>query len=61
MCGLSCKGNRTKAATLLGITRARLHRRLVQLGLAEAGAATEDGGVTFEEVEFVPHDAEENA
>ena len=30
------KGNKTKAARLLGMTRPRLYRRLVQLGLAEA-------------------------
>jgi DNA-binding NtrC family response regulator len=29
------KGNKTKAAKLLGMSRARLHRRLVQLGLTE--------------------------
>lgn len=29
------KGNKTKAATLLGLNRPRLYRRLVQLGLAE--------------------------
>lgn len=29
------KGNKTKAASLLGITRARLHRRLAQLGMEE--------------------------
>jgi hypothetical protein len=31
----AAKGNKTKAAELLGIHRARLIRRLVQLGLAE--------------------------
>ena len=30
------KGNKTKAASLLGMTRPRLYRRLVQLGLAKA-------------------------
>ncbi|HEY4308183.1 MAG TPA: sigma 54-interacting transcriptional regulator [Pirellulales bacterium] len=30
------KGNKTKAASLLGMTRPRLYRRLVQLGLEEA-------------------------
>jgi DNA-binding NtrC family response regulator len=29
------KGNKTKAARLLGMTRPRLYRRLVQLGLEE--------------------------
>lgn len=31
------KGNKTKAARLLGMTRPRLYRRLVQLGMEEAG------------------------
>ena len=30
------KGNKTKAARLLGMNRPRFYRRLVQLGLAEA-------------------------
>jgi DNA-binding NtrC family response regulator len=34
------KGNKSKAAKLLGLTRPRLYRRLVQLGLESAG----DGG-----------------
>ena len=29
------KGNKTKAASLLGMTRPRLYRRLVQLGMEE--------------------------
>jgi transcriptional regulator with PAS, ATPase and Fis domain len=36
------KGNKTKAARLLGMTRPRLYRRLVQLGMAEADEA--EGG-----------------
>jgi transcriptional regulator with PAS, ATPase and Fis domain len=35
------KGNKTKAAQLLGLNRPRLYRRLVQLGLAEENAAGE--------------------
>ena len=38
------KGNKTKAARLLGMTRPRLYRRLVQLGLAEE----QPGFVAFE-------------
>jgi transcriptional regulator with PAS, ATPase and Fis domain len=40
-------GNRTKAAELLGINRARLIRRLVQLGLAQPTTAEEES-VIFE-------------
>ena len=36
------KGNKTKAAQLLGMTRPRLYRRLVQLGLAEEGEETSE-------------------
>ena len=43
------RGNKTKAAELLGIHRARLIRRLVQLGLAPAASAEEP--VVFEPVE----------
>ena len=43
------RGNKTKAAELLGIHRARLIRRLVQLGLAPAASADEP--VVFEPVE----------
>ena len=43
------RGNKTKAAELLGIHRARLIRRLVQLGLAPATSAEEP--VVFEPVE----------
>lgn len=40
---VQAKGNKTKAAQLLGLSRPRLYRRLVQLGLAE------DAGETPEE------------
>jgi DNA-binding NtrC family response regulator len=46
------RGNKTKAAELLGIHRARLIRRLVQLGLAPAASAEEP--VVFEPVEEPP-------
>jgi DNA-binding NtrC family response regulator len=36
------KGNKSKAAKLLGLTRPRLYRRLVQLGLAQPGEENED-------------------
>ena len=49
------RGNKTKAAELLGIHRARLIRRLVQLGLAPA-ASTEEP-VVFEPVEEPPTQA----
>ena len=45
-------GNKSEAATLLGMTRPRLYRRLVQLGLvAEAPPDTET-----ESPEFIEHD-----
>lgn len=44
---LRSKGNKTRAAGLLGMTRPRLYRRLVQLGLVEEGAEVPQ----FEEVE----------
>ena len=31
------KGNKAKAARLLGLTRPRLYRRMVQLGLEQSG------------------------
>lgn len=43
------RGNKTKAAQLLGIHRARLIRRLVQLGLA--AAPVEGDKIVFEEVD----------
>ena len=45
------KGNKTRAARLVGLTRPRFYRRLVQLGL-------EDGPVVFEEAtgETTPSD-----
>lgn len=46
---VQARGNKTKAAQLLGIHRARLIRRLVQLGLVAAPAASE--AVVFEEVD----------
>ncbi len=46
---VQARGNKTKAAQLLGIHRNRLIRRLVQLGLVAAPAADET--VVFEEVD----------
>jgi len=37
------KGNKTKAAKLLGLNRPRLYRRMVQLGLERAGADDSEG------------------
>jgi len=48
-------GNKTRAATLLGIHRARLIRRLVQLGLAEPSAVKERPDQEEEAVIFEPH------
>jgi DNA-binding NtrC family response regulator len=49
-------GNKSEAATLLGMTRPRLYRRLVQLGFVteEPGAKTE-----AEAPEFIEHDGSE--
>ena len=49
-------GNKSEAATLLGMTRPRLYRRLVQLGLAGEGS---DDGQQPEPPEFIEHDATE--
>ena len=38
------RGNKSKAAKLLGMTRPRLYRRMVQLGLVEEGRGTRDEG-----------------
>jgi DNA-binding NtrC family response regulator len=48
-------GNKSEAATLLAMTRPRLYRRLVQLGLATEGS--DDGQP--ETPEFIEHDAAE--
>jgi len=48
-------GNKTKAASLLGIHRARLIRRLVQLGLVEPSVARERVEAEEEVVIFEPH------
>lgn len=49
-------GNKSEAASLLGMTRPRFYRRLVQLGLA--GESAENGEAT-EVPEFIEHDATE--
>jgi DNA-binding NtrC family response regulator len=49
------KGNRATAARLLGISRGRLLRRIVQLGLAEP----EGEPIPFEEVEFTAAEGDE--
>ncbi len=46
-------GNKSEAATLLGMTRPRLYRRLVQLGLVRDEA---DIGTPAEAPEFIEHD-----
>jgi DNA-binding NtrC family response regulator len=43
------KGNKTKAARLLSLTRPRLYRRMLQLGLEEEGQAANDDGSVAEE------------
>jgi DNA-binding NtrC family response regulator len=49
-------GNKSEAASLLGMTRPRFYRRLVQLGLA--GESSENGEAP-ETPEFIEHDATE--
>lgn len=49
-------GNKSEAATLLGMTRPRLYRRLVQLGLA---GEESDGAAQAESPEFIENDAAE--
>jgi len=49
-------GNKSEAAALLGMTRPRLYRRLVQLGLA---GETSENGDAAELPEFIEHDATE--
>jgi DNA-binding NtrC family response regulator len=50
------RGNKSEAATLLGMTRPRLYRRLVQLGLVSEAA---DTGSPAEAPEFIEHDGAE--
>lgn len=49
-------GNKSEAAALLGMTRPRLYRRLVQLGLVSPELETDS---PFEEPEFIEHDPTE--
>jgi DNA-binding NtrC family response regulator len=49
-------GNKSEAATLLGMTRPRLYRRLVQLGLVSDEV---DTGTPAEAPEFIEHDGAE--
>jgi DNA-binding NtrC family response regulator len=48
-------GNKSEAATLLGMTRPRLYRRLVQLGLA----GDEGDAAQLEQPEFIERDPTE--
>lgn len=45
------RGNKSKAAALVGMTRPRFHRRLVHLGLESAPEPEADSEVRFEEVD----------
>ncbi|MDX1947397.1 MAG: helix-turn-helix domain-containing protein [Pirellulaceae bacterium] len=47
----TARGNKSKAAQLLGISRGRLLRRLAQLGLAPAVPTSDDEPVVFEPLE----------
>jgi hypothetical protein len=49
-------GNKSEAATLLGMTRPRFYRRLVQLGMA---GEVKDDAPQLELPEFIEHDATE--
>jgi DNA-binding NtrC family response regulator len=50
------RGNKTEAAELLGMTRPRLYRRLVQLGLVEEPTFSE-----LESPEFIEQDPTKDA
>ncbi len=51
----AAKGNKTRAASMLGIHRARLIRRLVQLGLVEPTPVEQASEIIDEGVIFEPH------